>query len=322
VGDVVADQFIYGEIARISREAPVMILRYESTQTIPGSAGNAAANVAALDAECSLVGFVGRDRPGRSTVLELRRQGVNTDNVIGVSGYTTPTKTRILAGSAHSLRQQVIRIDNEPATLVNDELTRRLVARVEEAAASADAIIISDYNYGAASAEVVAAAREVADRRSIPLLADSRFRLAQFAGFTAATPNEEELERIADVPLVTDSAVLEAGERVSSLLGLKAMLVTRGSKGMALFEKGHRPLQIGVVGTDEAIDVTGAGDTVIATFALALAAGGSFEDAAHLANHAGGLVVMKRGTATTSRQEVLASVLRWLPRHEGEAGPE
>ena len=311
VGDVVADEFVYGEISRVSREAPVMILRYESTQTIPGGAGNAAANIASLDATVSLVGFVGRDRPGRATTLELRRRGVDTTGVVSVGGHTTPTKTRILAGLAHSLRQQVIRIDNESPLVAVEGITSRLVAELRKKAETADAIVISDYNYGAASADVVAAVREIAHARRVPVLVDSRFKLSQFAGFTTATPNEAELEEMAGVPLVTESAVMEAGERIAEALGFDALLVTRGSRGMALFERGREPVRIPIVGQADAIDVTGAGDTEIATYGLGLASGASFEEAAHLANHAGGLVVMKRGTATISREELLASILKW-----------
>jgi rfaE bifunctional protein kinase chain/domain len=311
VGDVVADRFVYGEISRVSREAPVMILRYESTQTLPGGAGNAASNIAALDASVALVGLVGRDHAGRATVVELRRRGIDTSGVIGVSGHTTPTKTRILAGSMHSLRQQVIRVDHEPPLAMVDEITGRLAARVREHAESADAIIISDYNYGVAGKEVIHAVHEAASRRGIPVLVDSRFRLTQFGGFTAATPNEDELEHLAGVTLATEAAVVEAGRRIAGALDLQALLVTRGSRGMLLFERGSEPLAIPIVGRAEAIDVTGAGDTVIATYALGLATGASFEEAAHLANHAGGLVVMKRGTATAGREELLASILRW-----------
>ncbi len=310
VGDLVADEFVYGEIARVSREAPVLILKYESTVTVPGGAGNAASNAAALGASVALAGVVGRDRPGRATTLELRRRGVDTSGVVGLSGRTTPTKTRILAGLAHSLRQQVIRVDNEPDTVEVEEISERLAERVRERAPWADVVIVSDYNYGAASPIVIDALREALADREVPVVVDSRFRLAEFAGFTSATPNEVELEEIAGVQLLTDSAVAEAGERLAETLGLDALLVTRGSRGMVLVERGKPALTIPIVGGPNAVDVVGAGDTVIATYALGLAAGATFEEAAHLANHAGGLVVMKHGTASISNEELLASLSR------------
>ena len=320
IGDVVADEFVHGEIARVSREAPVMILRYESTETVPGGAGNAAANVAALGGAAALVGLVGRDRAGRATSLELRRRGVDTGGLVGVRGRGTPTKTRILAGLAHSMRQQVIRIDNEPAPLAVDEAaSARLVAETRERVAWADVVVVSDYDYGTASPAVVEALRQEVASRAVPVLVDSRYRLAEFGGFASATPNEVELEAIAGVPLVTDAGVLDAAQRIAEGLGFRALLVTRGSRGMVLVERGREPVEIGIVGGAEATDVTGAGDTVIATYALGLAAGATFEEAAHLANHAGGLVVMKRGTATVSREELLTSVLRWLPQPDEPA---
>jgi rfaE bifunctional protein kinase chain/domain len=318
IGDVVADEFVYGEIARVSREAPVMILRYETTETVPGGAGNAASNVAALGGSVALVGLVGRDRPGRATKLELRGRGVDTKGLVSVSGHVTPTKTRILAGLAHSIRQQVIRVDNEPPPLDADLLSDRLVEHVREAAAWADVVIVSDYNYGTASQAVVDALREAVEDRKVPVLVDSRFRLEEFVGFHSATPNEVELEAIAGVPLVTDAGVVDAARRVAEYLRFEALLVTRGSHGMVLVEAGREPVAIPVVGSSEAIDVTGAGDTVIATYALGLAAGATYEEAAPLANHAGGLVVLKRGTATVTREELLASVLRWSPQHDDE----
>lgn len=311
VGDVVADQFVYGEISRVSREAPVLILRYETTQTVPGGAGNAASNIAALDGEASLVGLVGRDRPGRATLLELRSRGVDTSGSVSVPGHATPTKTRVLAGLAHSLRQQVIRVDNEPPYELTPEIARRLAERVRAAAEAADAIVISDYNYSVVCRDVLDALREVALRRQVPVLVDSRFRLLELGGFTTATPNEEELEHLAGRRLASDDDVLDAGRRLVEELDFQALLVTRGSRGMVLFERGRDPVRLDAVGGKEAIDVTGAGDTVIATYALTLAAGGTFEEAAHAANHAGGNVVMKRGTATLSREELLVSILHW-----------
>jgi rfaE bifunctional protein kinase chain/domain len=311
VGDLVADQFLYGQISRVSREAPVLILRYERTETMPGGAANCAVNLAALDGRASLVGFIGEDEAGKALLDKLRGAGVVCDGVVPVPQARTTTKVRILAGQIHSTRQQVIRIDYESEQAIEPSLRELLRARLHEELQSADAVIISDYNYGVADEETVAALREAAQARRIPVLVDSRFGLARFTGFTSATPNEDEVEQLLDSKLTNAEEVTAAGLELRQRLGYQALLVTRGSHGMLLVEAGAEPLHIAAVGAREAVDVTGAGDTVIATYTLALASGASFADAAQLANHAGGLVVMKRGTASINRQELLSSVLRW-----------
>lgn len=306
VGDVIADEFVDGEIARVSREAPVMILRYQSTRTIPGGGGNAAANGAALGGTVALVSRVGRDRAGRAVTLALREAGVDTSSVLSVRGEATPTKTRIHAGLPHSVHQQVIRIDREPAVPdapTSEALARRLDAALE----TADTCVVSDYGYGVADGPV-AGVLAAAAVRGVRVIVDSRYRLRAFAGATAATPNEAELEDLVGAPIQSDADVIAAATRVANELGLEAMLVTRGSRGILLVERGREAMLLPVVGSSQAVDVTGAGDTVIATFALALASGASWADAARLANHAGGLVVMKRGTATVSNAELAEAV--------------
>lgn len=315
VGDLVADQFVYGQISRVSREAPVLILRYERTETTPGGAANCAVNLAALDARASLVGFVGEDEAGRALLDQLGAAGVECNGVVAVPQWHTTTKARILAGQLHSTRQQVLRIDYEGESPIEPSLREQLRARLLAEVATADAVIISDYNYGVADAETVAALREAALARAVPVLVDSRFGLERYPGFTSATPNEDEVEQLLERKLKDEAEVAAAGVELRERLGYQALLITRGPHGMLLVEEDAEALQIEAVGAREAVDVTGAGDTVIATYALALASGASFPDAAHLANHAGGLVVMKRGTSSINRQELLSSVLRW-----GEAG--
>jgi rfaE bifunctional protein kinase chain/domain len=311
VGDLVADQFLFGKISRVSREAPVLILRYERTETTPGGAANCACNLAALDAKAVIIGVVGEDEAGSALIDKLRAANVDCGGIVASPSVRTTTKVRVLAGQSHSTRQQVIRIDYEGQPLVDDGLREHLRSRMKEEIATADAIIISDYNYGLADAQMVEAIREATRERNIPVLVDSRFGLARYTGFTSATPNEDEVEQVLGQQFA-DAAELEAaGSAMRERLNYRALLVTRGSHGMLLLEDGAEPLHIEAIGAREAVDVTGAGDTVIATYALALAFRSTFADAAHLANHAGGLVVMKRGTATINRQELLSSVLRW-----------
>ena len=310
IGDVIADQFIYGEISRVSREAPVFILRHEQTETTPGGAGNCAANLASMGAQASLVSVVGDDEPGHILLQKLRECGVDADNVFVANERRTTSKVRVLAGQIHSTRQQVIRIDYDGEAELSPKIQDELRAAVKKAVAGADAVIISDYNYGVANPEIGAIVREASLGRTIPVLVDSRFRLSQFPGFTSATPNEDEVEQLLGTEHADEAALALAAEQLRQQLGYQALLVTRGSNGMTLVEANVAPLHIDAVGSLQPVDVTGAGDTVIATYALALASRASFRDAAHLANLAGGVVVMKRGTATVTAEELLAAIAK------------
>jgi rfaE bifunctional protein kinase chain/domain len=307
IGDAIADQFIYGEISRVSREAPVFILRHEHTETTPGGAGNCAANLAALGAKVELISVLGSDEPGKILYSKLREAGVGCDGVTVSADRRTTTKVRVLAGQIHSTRQQVIRIDYDNEPDLSAELRELLSADITKALSGADAVIISDYNYGVANPEIAELVRD-AVRPTVPVLVDSRFRLSIFSGFSSATPNEDEVEQLLGVKHADPAALESAAEQLRQRLGYKALLVTRGGNGMTLIEAGAAPLHIDAVGSRQPIDVTGAGDTVIATYALALASGASFAEAARLANFAGGLVVMKRGTATVSADELVSVI--------------
>jgi rfaE bifunctional protein kinase chain/domain len=304
IGDLIADEYVYGRVARVSREAPVLILEYDSTEVVPGGAGNAANNVAALGGAVRLVSLVGRDEPGRRVVGALPAR-VNRSGLVRPAGFRTPVKTRILAGGIHSAKQQVVRVDRLSSRPVTDE-ERAAVARAAHAAvADADAVLISDYGSGLVTPSL---ARELRDRlrpRRVPLLVDSRYALTRYHGLTACAPNESEVEQALGVRIDDNLRVLErAGRRLLAQTRMQAVIVTRGSRGMAVFEPGRKTVHIPIFGSDQIADVTGAGDTVMATLTLALAAGATVEDAARLANVAGGLVVMKRGTATVSAAEL------------------
>jgi rfaE bifunctional protein kinase chain/domain len=304
VGDLVADEFIYGRLSRVSREAPVLILEYDTTEIVPGGAGNAASNAAALGGKVTLVGAAGRDQAGDRLVAALKERGVRLD-VARPREMSTPIKTRILAGGVHSVKQQIVRIDRQGTGASKAAVVRDVVARARRASRKADAIIASDYGSGLVSAKWIARIRP----RQAQLFVDSRYRLLDFRGMTACTPNESEVESLLGVRIEDDGKVLEkAGRALLRKTGAEAMLVTRGSRGMALFEPRGETVRVPIFGSDEVADVTGAGDTVIATFALARAAGATFEEAARLANFAGGLVVMKRGTATVSADELRQAV--------------
>ncbi len=309
VGDSVADQFVYGAIGRVSREAPVFILRHEHTETVPGGAANCAVNLASLGARVSLISVAGEDEAGRALLEKLNSAGVDCSGVLTSPALRTTTKVRILAGQLHSTRQQVIRIDYEGETLSDPELRARLRERVIAQAQTADALIISDYNYGVANSEMASFTREAAAARKIPVLADSRFHLSNFTGFTSATPNQDEVEKLLGKEIMQKDELERAGEALRERLRYRALLVTRGSNGMMLLEDGVPAVHLDAVGAHEPVDVTGAGDTVMAAYTLALSSDSSFPEAARLANYAGGLVVMKRGTASVTREELENSVL-------------
>ena len=309
-GDIVADEFVYGRVARVSREAPVLILEYDSTDVVPGAGGNAANNVAALGGRAILVGILGRDEHARRLSAALNK-GVDQRGVVRAAAHHTPVKTRILAGGIHSAKQQVVRIDRAVNGVVGRDVRASFERRTFAAAMRADAVLLSDYGSGLVTPSFVTKLRAALRRegRPIPILIDSRYRVLEYRDLTACTPNESEAEHALGVRINDDVTVLErAGRTLLQQTGMQAVLITRGSRGMALFVPDTPTVHIPIFGSDEIADVTGAGDTVMATMALALAAGTTFEAAARLANYAGGIVVMKRGTATASAEEICRAI--------------
>ena len=307
VGDFVLDEFVSGEISRISREAPVLILRHRRTESYPGGAANAVNNLADLGARVLPVGVVGADAGGSKLLEYFRAKGLNVSGILQSADWVTTTKTRYLAGWTHTTEQQVLRVDREPDAEVPAKLQARIAQKAQQQSGNAAAVLISDYGLGAASP---ALARSLHSQR---ITLDSRYRLLDFqnSGITAATPNEPELEAAYHTPVGANLGRLDdLGERARRDLSLEALLVTRGKDGMALFEPNHHSRHLSIHGSDAPVDVTGAGDTVIAVFTLALAAGATYLEAAHLANYAGGIVVMKRRTATVTRAELEAALRR------------
>jgi len=309
VGDMIADEFVYGKIDRISREAPVLVLKYEESAILPGGGANAVNNISTLGGIAMPIGIVGEDEPGRRLLSALTRKGVDLSQLIVHPDYRTPTKSRILAGGVHSTKQQVLRIDREIPFDRWDELFPSIIKGFNALTDHIDAIILSDYGYGLLSLAVFQHILSEAHRRKIIITLDSHYNLLSYPGVAAATPNEPEVEGALQLTIGKDERELvKAGRTLLQRLACQAVLITRGSDGMNLFEKGKEPVHIGIYGTDEIADVTGAGDTVISTFTLALAAGATFYEAARLSNYAGGIVVMKQATATVSQQELLKAV--------------
>jgi len=304
IGDLIADEYVYGRVARVSREAPVLILEYDSTEIVPGGAGNAANNVAALGGNVTLVSLIGRDEPGRRAERALLRR-VDRGSLVRPAGFLTPVKTRILAGGIHSAKQQVVRIDRLSPRPVTDQQRTAVAGAAQKALGRADAVLISDYGSGLVTPALARDIRGYLGGRPVPVLVDSRYALTRYRGLTACAPNESEVEQALGLRIGDNLRVLErAGRQMLARTRMQAVVVTRGSRGMAVFENGKKTVHIPIFGSDQVTDVTGAGDTVMAALTLALAAGASIEHAAQLANVAGGLVVMKRGTATVSATEL------------------
>lgn len=311
-GDFVADEFQYGDITRVSREAPVLILRHRETQVVPGGGANAANNLAALGARVVPVTAVGEDAAGAALLSYFRAKGIDCSGIVRARGWTTPTKTRFLAGFAHTVAQQVLRMDREPQESLPESARKKLRAALAAKLRNAQALAISDYGFGVASPDAVNQGLR-GRKESMAVTLDSRFQLHAYAGcgVTSATPNEAELEALHHTSIGKNIGELQrCAAATLKLMKLNALLVTRGRDGMGLFERGGRVAYISVHGSDQAVDVTGAGDTVLAAYTLAIACGASALEAAHIANIAGGLVVMKRGTATVSREELLEAIRR------------
>jgi D-glycero-beta-D-manno-heptose-7-phosphate kinase len=314
LGDLVADEFVFGEISRVSREAPVLILKHRERSVVPGGGANAANNLADLGVNVLPVGLVGDDEPGRLLLKQFRHKHIPVSGVLKDKSFTTVTKTRILAGMAHTARQQVVRVDREPQEAPNSHITRELYLAARNYAHASDVLLVSDYGYGSATPALVHALREKGKLQSLPIILDSRFRMLEYSGITSATPNESEVEEALGVRIGHDwNKLVSAGEQLMRRMKLQSLVITRGRDGMVAFDGQHKPVDIPISGSDQVTDVTGAGDTVIAAYTAALAAGATTEEAAQIANYAGGIVVMKRGTATVTQKELLDSIEQAAP---------
>jgi rfaE bifunctional protein kinase chain/domain len=312
LGDFVADEFEFGDISRVSREAPVLILRHRETLLVPGGGANATNNFADLGAQVLPITAVGDDRNGNALIQYFRAKHVDISRIVRVKQWCTPTKTRFLAGWAHTVGQQVLRVDREPQAPLPEEARKKLRQSLLAAMKKADALAISDYGFGVATPALALEASSES-RKTLPITLDARHQLHAYSRsrITSATPNEAELEAQHHTTIGQNLVELaRAGQDTLAEMKLNSLLVTRGRHGIALFESGNRVTHIPVHGSDQSVDVTGAGDTVLATFTLALACGATSLEAAHIANIAGGLVVMKRGTATVTREELLGAIQR------------
>lgn len=310
VGDLVADHYIYGQTDRVSREAPVLIVRYESSEVKLGGAANAAANARSLGGQVIALGVLGADPMGQELRRQFKGAGIKL-TALGSKRLETETKTRILAGGVNTTRQQMLRLDRGGNGL--SQRVRMEIARLTaQMARSVDAVLVSDYAARAVGDECRQVLRQLS-ADGLPVCVDSRSQLRLFTGVTVCKPNEPELESLVRQPVRTERDLARAGRSAVKMLGCQSLLVTRGRNGVAVFDQDGRVELIPAHGPEDAVDVTGAGDTVIAAFTLAMSAGATSLDAARIANIAAGLVVQKQGTATVPRAELLGELSRAKP---------
>lgn len=304
IGDVMLDHFVWGSVSRISPEAPVPVVDVAKEFEMPGGAGNVAVNMSALGAEVYVVGLLGKDYAGDRLVEKFGEYGVQTPFAVRHEDRRTIVKTRIIAH-----QQQVVRVDRESKAEFEPGLQLAIWRQIEEALPRVDVIVLSDYAKGVISKTLAQKVISAARRKDIPVVVDPKpENFGHYRKVTTVTPNMKEALESAGVRSVRNEAELEMlGEKLLRKIDAKSVLITRGEKGMSLFER-HKPVYHIPTRAREVFDVTGAGDTVISTMALALAGRATLHTAAELANFAAGIVVAKLGTATVNAQELLKAV--------------
>lgn len=318
VGDLMLDEFVWGRVSRISPEAPVPVVWVQSESVMPGGAANVASNVCALGAQVAAVGVIGQDRWGGTLLETLTSRGIDVSGIVSAERATT-VKTRVIAH-----HQQVVRVDREQRELLSRETISRLVSAVEARIASVDALVLEDYGKGVITRALLEAVIPLARKHQKIITVDPKeehFDL--YRRVTALTPNRAEAGETVGRELESEADVDRAGEEILKRLECEAVLMTLGEEGMCLFERSGRCVRIPTV-AQEVFDVAGAGDTVIATFTLALSCGASLEESARLANTAAGIVVGKLGVATVTPQELLTRLkattrpVRWTEPRRGK----
>ncbi|MCM8784194.1 MAG: D-glycero-beta-D-manno-heptose-7-phosphate kinase [Candidatus Omnitrophica bacterium] len=317
VGDLMLDEFIWGEVERISPEAPVPVVWAKKKTYAPGGAANVACNLSSLGASVNLLGIVGKDNNGEILKKELKKRNVDIKGIFSYSQRPTTLKTRIIAG-----HQQTVRVDWEDTSPLPDCWLEDIIEYLEKSIGQYQAVVIEDYGKGIITPALLNKLRNLVKKNKIVVTVDPKEEhFDYYKGFTAITPNRKETEnairylkikgtvplRINSDKLITDEQINRAGEELRRGLDLEALLVTLGEQGMCLFEKHRKPYRISTVAR-EVFDVAGAGDTVIATFTLAISQGAGMKEAAQLANFAAGIVVEKLGVAVTNQEELIARI--------------
>ena len=312
IGDMVADEYLIGRPARISREAPVLILELSEERTVPGGATNVAVNTCTLGAEVFLAGVVGDDLPGRRLRRAISDLGMHQDGLVTDLQRPTSTKTRVMAGSPQIVQQHIVRIDRVDTSEVGEPSKGQILDYVQQVLPTVDAVVLSDYENGVISPDIIKICIPLARQLHKIVVVDSHGSLSRFQGVTALTPNQPEAELSLGITINTLAELNEAGQRLLDVCHARGVLITRGSEGMSLFEEGEPPLHLPVHRLDNAseiVDTNGAGDTVAATFTLALTAGASMAGAAYIANAAAALVVRRLGCASNTPQELMSVIV-------------
>lgn len=312
IGDMVADEYLIGRPARISREAPVLILELSEERTVPGGASNVAVNTRTLGAEVFLAGVVGDDLPGRRLRQAISDLGMRQDGLVTDVQRPTSTKTRVMAGSSQIVQQHIVRIDRVDTTEVGEPSKGQIIDYIQQELPAVDAVVLSDYENGVISPDIIQVCIPMARQLNKIVVVDSHGSLSRFQGVTALTPNQPEAELSLGITINTLAELNEAGQRLLDVCHARGVLITRGSEGMSLFEEGKLPLHLPVHRLDHAseiVDTNGAGDTVAATFTLALTAGASMSEAAYIANAAAALVVRRLGCASNTPQELMNVII-------------
>jgi rfaE bifunctional protein kinase chain/domain len=314
VGDLMADEYVTGRVSRISREAPVLVLLHEEAKVFPGGAANAAANIASLGGTCEMAGVVGQDLMAGQLCDELNRRGVATSLTLPDASRPTTTKTRISASSQQSVTQQIVRVDKEAHRPLSAELESRLLEAIVARLDDFDALLLSDYGNGVLTDSMIARLMEAALAKQKVVAVDSQGDLARFKGAWVLTPNQPEAEAVVGFPITDHASLRKAGKILLDGAQSRSALITRGGQGMALFTADGELFEFPAFNQAEVFDVTGAGDTVVGTLTLALAAGATFAEATVMANLAASIVVRRFGTSVTTTEELRAA---WdsLPGH-------
>ena len=312
LGDMIADVYLTGRISRISREAPVLVLEHQDERVVPGGASNVVHNVATLGGVAVAVGVVGEDKAAKGLREMLSGKGVEVSGLVADVSRPTTAKTRVIAGGRATVSQQIVRIDKEDRSPLSEKIFTRLRDFALAAVSRADGAVLSDYGGSVLSDALAAEVISMCQKRGVPTIVDSRYSIRRFVGVDYVKQNDAELSDAMGEELADEASLRAAGERLRTELSAKGVLVTRGEKGMTLCLEDGCAVDVPVVDKSEVFDVSGAGDTCVAAFILAIAAGSSPEDAARLANVASGIAVRKMGTATVSMEELQTAAEKQL----------
>ncbi|MFW6386447.1 MAG: bifunctional heptose 7-phosphate kinase/heptose 1-phosphate adenyltransferase [Bacillota bacterium] len=309
LGDIIGDEFIEGYPERLSREAPVLILRQQERRILPGGAANAGNNICSLGGDVKMLGLVGDDEAGQALLESMEERGMNISPVLRDESRPTTLKTRVLAGGDQVVKQQIVRIDHLDNSVIDRECEQEIIARFKKVADGADGILLSDYGNGLFTPGIIEEVLMVAGEMDKPVAVDSRYSLADFRGATVATPNLEEAGLMLERELKSQNEVEEAGRIIIEKMELDYLLITQGGDGMTLFTEDSEPVHIPAANFTEVYDVTGAGDTVVGTLILALTSGVEPLAAVRLANFAAGIVIRKSGVAAVHLEELKEVVM-------------